>query len=191
MTSEISLTNTNKLSGRAIAGWLGAFIGFPIAGVAAQLAVGAVDNITDGLIGGAISGAVIGLAEWLVLRKTHAINPAWIAATTAGLGLGLGTAVTIVGAGNTPSEIVQRAVVTGVILSLAQGALLVKRLPLAIYWVLAVALTYPLSWFITSGVIGTSVENGFTVFGSSGAIVFQIITGAALLLAARNKAKAQ
>jgi hypothetical protein len=46
--------------------WVAGFVSFPIAGVAAQAAVGRINDAVAALIGGVIAGAVIGAGPWLV-----------------------------------------------------------------------------------------------------------------------------
>jgi hypothetical protein len=185
LSTQIGLRQLN-LAGfnwRAAAGWLGVFISFPIAGLAAQALVGSVDNVLDGLAGGAVAGMVIGLAQWLVLRRTHRAKAAWIGATSLGMGAGLALAVALFGSATSQEQIIMRALVTGGLMGLAQGVMWGKGRAIAALWTLIVAGTFTASWIVTGGVIGKSLSNGYTIFGSSGALLFQLITGLVILLA--------
>jgi hypothetical protein len=171
-----------KIGWGAAAGWSGAFISFPIGGLAAEVLVGAVDNVADGFIGGAVAGLVIGLGQWLVLRQTHGLKAWWIAATTLGMAVGLSLAVALFGSATSLNQIVVRALVTGSILGLAQGAVMSRRLSITSLWTVVVTGSFTLSWIVTSGVITNSLSNGYAIFGASGALVFQLITGLVILL---------
>lgn len=160
--------------------WLVAFAGFPIGGAAAYGLIGSVDSPVDGLIGGAVAGAVIGTAQWLVLRQSHGIDARWIAASSAGLAGGLATSVALFGTTTGTTEIAVRGAITGLVLGAAQWYVLRKQVLKALWWIPIIAFTYALAWLVTRVVIGDSVSLGFTVFGASGAIVFQLITGAVL-----------
>ena len=63
--------------------WTAAFVSFPIAGIAAGLAVGRINDAIAALVGGLIAGAVIGFGQWLAARRLLGDPLAWIAATAA------------------------------------------------------------------------------------------------------------
>jgi hypothetical protein len=50
----------------------------------------------------------------------------------------------------------------------------------AVWWLPAVPLAYLIGWSVTTAVIRTSVDTDFSVFGASGALVFQALTGMVL-----------
>jgi hypothetical protein len=52
--------------------WMPTFLGFPAGGLATNLIIGRVDNITAAITGGALSGAILGLVQALGLRHRHA-----------------------------------------------------------------------------------------------------------------------
>jgi hypothetical protein len=49
--------------------WTAAFVSFPIAGIAAQAAVGRINDVVAALAGGLVAGAVIGTGQWLAGRR--------------------------------------------------------------------------------------------------------------------------
>ena len=168
-------------SNRGLIGcWLLAFLGFPIGGGITYLLIGAVDSPVKGIIGGLITGLAIGGAQWLALRQRHLIDMRWVAITAGGLAVGIGTSIAIFGASNDTTTIIERAALTGILLGLSQAYVLPKQRAIAILWVLIVALAYTVAWPITSLVITDNVQMGYVVFGSSGAIVFQLITFSAV-----------
>jgi uncharacterized membrane protein YhdT len=160
--------------------WIVAFLGFPVGGLAALSLIGALENPLEGLIGGAAAGAVLGLTQWLALRLRTPLTPLWIAASSIGLGVGVGLSVALFGADRSAQANALRAPLTGLIWGAAQWVFLQRSAAHAAWWIPTVALAYLIGWVVTAAVIGESLEQGFTVFGASGAVIFQIITGVAL-----------
>lgn len=171
------MTQSNRgLVGR----WLLAFLGFPIGGGITYLLINSVDSPVKGIIGGLIAGLVIGGVQWLALRHRHLIDMRWIALTAVGLAVGVGSSIAIFGTATDTTTIVERAALTGILLGLSQAFALRRHMGTAILWAVVVAGAYTLAWPITSLVINDNVQMGYVVFGSSGAIVFQLITFSAV-----------
>lgn len=166
--------------------WMLTFLGFPVGGELAFLLVRSIDGAADGALGGGVAGAVIGAAQWLVLRGRLGMTPLWIAATALGLALGDGVGAALTGAGTSIGNLLITGVVSGVAVGLGQGALLGGRVRAPGAWPLVVALAWPLGWTVTWAV-GIDVERGYAVFGSTGALAFAAITGAAMLLILRGR----
>ena len=79
----------------------------------------------------------------------------------------------------------------GLLLGIAQAAVLLPRLGrLALGWPVALAAIWALGW-VTSTSIGIRVEEQFTVFGSSGALVATALTGVLPLLLHRRAVPAE
>ena len=160
--------------------WLLAFLGFPLAGLAAQAVVGGVNTPLQGLIGGVASGAVLGTVQWLALRGSLPISPRWILASTAGLGLGLALGVGVLGTETAGAALPLRGAVTGLLLGAAQAVVLRTVAPsLALRWLIAVPLGWALGWTVTRAA-GVDLSPDFSTFGASGAVCFQVLTGLAL-----------
>ena len=170
--------------------WLLAFLAFPIAGLAASWATGGITDVARALLGGAIAGAVLGLAQYAVLRLALPIGWLWVAASSVGLAAGLALATLGFGTEVTGPNLLWRGLVAGGVLALAQAAVLLPAAaPLALIWGIVVALGWPMGWWITRSV-GVDLSPRWAVFGASGALSFQLLTGGALyfglrLLAAR------
>lgn len=172
--------------------WFVAFIAFPPAGLLAVTVINRLDTPLSGLIGGAVVGAIVGLAQMLALSRRLALGWGWVIASAIGLGLGTAASVAIFGSETTVDAIVQRAPVAGLGLGIAQALILRHHIGRhAIAWAVAVALIFPLAWFVTALVITTSVNQGFVIFGASGAIVFQVLTGLVLWVLLRGKAASE
>lgn len=169
------MNNLNQNRG-LIGRWLLAFLGFPIGGGLTYLILGAVDSPLKGLAGGAIAGAVLGGAQWLALCHTHAVDARWVAFTSAGLAVGIGASTALVGTDNDLNSIIIRAAVTGTALGAAQAFVWRGKGGAALLWLVVVAVAYTLAWPVTRLVIGENVQMGYVVFGSSGAILFQLLT---------------
>ncbi|MBC7871636.1 MAG: hypothetical protein H7Y09_12410, partial [Chitinophagaceae bacterium] len=151
--------------------WLAAFIGFPPGGALAVALIGRLDTPLEGFLGGAAAGAVIGAVQTLALRRRLPVSWEWIAATTGGLAAGVGLSVALFGAETTLNATLTRAPITGLIVGIAQWLVLRQHTHRAFWWIPALTLVYVVAWYITSLVIGESLNEGFVIFGASGALV--------------------
>jgi hypothetical protein len=80
----------------------------------------------------------------------------------------------------TSSEAIVLGVVSGVSIGAVQAALLMRSgVANAWLWIPATAVAWAVGWLITSSV-GIALAPGWPVYGLSGAVVSQIITGAVL-----------
>lgn len=170
-------------------GWIIATLAFPLGGGLATVVVGKLQDPLQGLIGGAIAGAMLGLFQYAALRRRLPISWTWMPATALALAIGVSVAVAVFGTSVTIEALVLRAIPTGVVLGVIQAWLLRPYARYAWLWVVAIALLYPLAWWITAQVIGVSVEQGFIVFGASGALAFQTLTGSVLWWLLRNASR--
>jgi hypothetical protein len=156
-------------------------IGFPIGGYIADLVVNGVDSVGTALLGGLIAGALIGAAEWFALRRW--ISWPWIAATSLGMAAGLTAGAALVDYGTGRGELVLMGALTGVGVGVLQALVLARhRVSGALWWAVANPPAWALGWFVSSYVISANIDERFTNFGASGAIVFGLLTW--LLLAA-------
>ena len=151
--------------------WLPTFLAFPAGGLLAMGLVGSLEGPVSAAAGGLVAGAVIGAAQWLALGTTKR----WIAYTAGAMAAGTALAAVITGAGTE----VQDLVITGLIAGGAVGAAQATILGSA-YWALVTAASWGLAWVVTYAVVGVNADQGFFVFGSSGALVATLITGLAL-----------
>jgi hypothetical protein len=169
--------------------WILAFLGFPLGGELALLVVGPVEGAVSGALGGALAGAVIGAAQWLVLRRYLRVGPEWILATALGVAIGDALGALLTGAGTGIGALLITGLVTGVAVGLLQwGFVLRGRLQRARLWPPVVAIAWPVGWTVTWA-FGIDVERGYYVFGASGALVFAAVTGLAMLLMLRGRAR--
>jgi hypothetical protein len=166
--------------------WLPTFLGFPAGGLAAELIVGHVDAPGPAIAGGAITGAILGVAQWLGLRR-HGLAPEpWVAATAAGLALGLGAGASIVDYQTDIGSLAVQGLCSGAAVGLAQALVLAPRLRTwAAVWPAALAGCWALGWSITTWA-GVDVEEQYTVFGSTGAITVTALTSVLPVLLARQ-----
>ena len=175
----MTITPKSSATWQFWAGWGLAFIGLPLGGLAATALVGGVTTPLDGAIGGVATGAVIGLAQWLVLRRRLALTPWWIAATAAGMGAGLALGIALLGTDTAGITLPLRGLVTGAGIGIAQFALLRGSSTRALVWPLVVACGWAIGWLVTRAV-GIDLAQHWSVFGASGALTFQLLTGLAL-----------
>jgi hypothetical protein len=159
--------------------WTVAFVSFPIAGIAAQAAAGQINDAAAALAGGLVAGAVIGTGQWLAARRLLGDPLAWIAATAAGMGIGLLTGAWAVGYGTSVGELAVMGAITGVPLGAAQAFLLRGRVARSWMWAAAVPLLWALGWTVTAAA-GVGVDSQYAVFGAFGAITFMALSGVVL-----------
>jgi len=159
--------------------WTAAFVSFPIAGIAAGLAVGRINDAIAALVGGLIAGAVIGFGQWLAARRLLGDPLAWIAATAAAMGVGLLAGAWAVGYGTSVGELALMGAITGVPVGAVQAFLLRDRVARSWAWAAAMPLLWALGWTVTAAA-GIGVDRQYAVFGAFGAITFMALSGALL-----------
>jgi hypothetical protein len=174
------MTNNHLSTGwRFWGAWGLAFLGFPLGGLAAIGLVGGVESVLDGAIGGAACGAVLGGVQWLVLRRRLSLPRSWIVATSLGMAGGLALTLALFGTSTAGSLLLLRGVSTGLLIGLAQWVVLSRSVPRAWVWVPTVAAGWGLGWAITRA-SGLDLTPNFAVFGATGALAFQALTGLVL-----------
>src|SRR5205809_763970 len=91
-----------------------------------------------------------------------------------------------------PAATVPAAVVSGALVGVAQGALLMRAgVPNAWAWIPVTAVAWAVGWLITASV-GVALPPGWPIYGLSGALASQVITGVALwrLVPSRDRLRA-
>jgi hypothetical protein len=159
-------------SPRAIARWMVTFLGFPLAGLA-TLITGPVDTLGAALAGGLLTGAVLG-----GFGGNRPPAASWIVATALGLMTGLALGASAVDYETTLGALVVQGALSGLLVGAAQGLVLLPRLgPLSLAWAPALSAIWSAGWAVTTGA-GIDVDQRFTVFGSSGALLVTALTAA-------------
>ncbi len=160
--------------------WLVAVIGFPIGGFIGHLVGGPAATIPAALVSGAIAGAIIGLGQGLALKLGSQSLVAWAPATAIGLGLSLATVTAVIGQISSSAEAAALGAVSGLVLGVGQAVVLQRHgVPHSWIWVPASGIAWAAGWFVTASA-GIALEAGWPVYGLSGAVVSQVITGIAL-----------
>jgi hypothetical protein len=170
--------------------WAVAFAGFPIGGSAAFLLFGPIETVGLAVLGGAVAGAAIGAAQWLVLRQRLPLSVLWVPATAAGMAVGLTLGQVVLGDETTAAPMLLRGLITGAVIGAAQALLLRGLLPTPLIWAAVVTIAWPASWAVTTA-IGVNLAEKWAVFGSSGALVFQLISGLTLVFLLRLSVRTQ
>ena len=161
--------------------WIIATIGFPIGGFIGHAIGGPAATVPAALISGLIAGAIIGACQAVALGILRRPELAlWVGATAGGLGIALAAVTAVIGQIDTQTEAIVLGAISGLALGAGQAALLMRdRVANAWIWVVASGVAWAVGWTVTSG-IGVALAAGWPVFGLSGAVVSQVITGVVL-----------
>jgi hypothetical protein len=97
----------------------------------------------------------------------------------------------VIGQIDTQAEAIALGAISGLALGAGQAAVLTRlRVANAWMWVMASGIAWAVGWAVTSG-IGVALATGWPVYGLSGALVSQMITGVVLWkVLARREARA-
>jgi hypothetical protein len=152
------------------------FAGYPLGGYAAFLLTGRVDGPGPALAGGLLTGAVLGTLQVWAMGRARPRALAWIIATALGVMTGVAVGGALVDYRTDLGSLVVAGAVCGALLGIAQAVVLVPRLgPLACAWPLFLGAVFAAGWAVTTSA-GIDVDQQFTIFGSSGALVATVLT---------------
>ncbi len=172
--------------------WLAAILGFPIGGYIGHLIGGPAATVPAALISGVIAGAIIGAGQAIALGLLRPQALAlWAGATAIGLAAALAAVTAVIGQIDTQLNAIVLGAVSGVALGGGQALVLMReRVANAWVWILTSGVAWAVGWAVTSG-IGVALAAGWPVYGLSGALVSQVITGVVLLkVLSREEAQA-
>jgi hypothetical protein len=161
--------------------WLIAILGYPIGGFIGHLIGGPAATVPAALISGLIAGAIIGAGQALALGLLRPPALAlWAGATAIGLGAALAGVTALIGQIDTQTEAVVLGAISGLVIGAGQATLLARQhVANAWIWVVATGIAWAIGWAVTSG-IGVALAAGWPVYGISGALASQVITGVVL-----------
>jgi hypothetical protein len=98
-------------------------------------------------------------------------------ATTVGMAAGLAVGAALVDYGISRGDLLLMGAVTGLGVGVLQALVLARHgISNAFWWAVANPPALALGWFVTSYVITRNVDERFTNFGASGAVVFGLLT---------------
>jgi hypothetical protein len=187
VTSATDIT-TRARSSRIAARWMVTFIGFPVGGAAAWVA-GPIDSVGAALLGGLLAGAVLGAVQVWGLGSHRPPVGAWIAATAVGLMTGLTMGATLVDYDTSLDALLIQGGITGFVVGAAQALVLLSRFGvLAFAWPPALGAIWVAGWAVSTS-IGIDVDEQFTTFGASGALVVTFLSVVLPLAIDRNGRK--
>jgi len=168
-------------SGRTILlRWLVATVGFPIGGFVGHAIAGPAATVIAALIGGLIAGAIIGFGQAGALALRPQAIAIWAGVTAVGLAVPLIAITALIGQIDTTFDAVLLGALTGLAIGAGQAVLFGREgVGSAWIWVGASAVAWAVGWLVTAAV-GVALAPGWPVFGLSGALVSQVITGIVL-----------
>jgi hypothetical protein len=149
--------------------WLGTFIGFPLAGLAARLVAGNIDDVGSAVLGGLAGGAVLGAVQAVIGGLDRDEWLRWTVATAVGLGVGLTIGSSVVGFATDTAGLMLMGGISGACVGLAQAASVPMRNVDRVLWAVATPVLWAGAWWVTSNVIVDAGRQHAT-FGSSGAV---------------------
>ena len=157
------------------------FVGFPQAGLAGTALAGRVDDPLAAVVGVAVAGLGIGAVQ---ARGSRRRLPAlrWVAATGAGMGVGLLLGAVAVGHRTGLSDLAVQGALTGLVLGPVQALALPggTERPRRWLWAAAAPALWALGWTATA-LGGIDVESQYTVFGAYGALTYSALSGLLLI----------
>jgi len=160
--------------------WLPTFVAFIVGGAIAIAVTGPVTSLTTALGGGALAGAVLGAGQWLALRGRLPKLELWIPATAIGQAVGLAAGATLVGYRTGLQDLAIQGAITGLGVGVLQALVLRPHVATWFWWAIAMPPLWALGWVVTTAA-GIRVDQQFTNFGASGAIVVTILSGLLLV----------
>ena len=173
---------------RTIWRWLVSFSGYPLGGYVALLLVGGVDGPGPAVAGGLLTGAVLGAVQAWAMGQASPGARSWTAATAVGMALGVAAGAALVDYRTDLGSLVVQGAVSGLVVGIAQGIVLIPRLGhLALVWPVYLSGIFAVGWAVTTAA-GIDVDQQFTIFGSSGALVAALLTAALPLVLTRRTA---
>ena len=163
--------------------WLGTFVGFPLAGVAARAVAGAIDTTEAAVLGGLAAGAVLGAVQ-VGIGGIETERVRWIGGTAVGLAAGLAVGAGVVGYETDTASLVTMGAICGAGVGLAQAMSVPMGRVDRVLWVIFTPLLWAGGWLITSQVI-VDADRQHAVFGASGALAVSALSG--VLYATRDR----
>jgi len=162
--------------------WLIAIVAFPLGGFLGHAIGGPASTIPAALLSGAVAGLVIGLSQGLALHLRSEALVLWTAVTAIGLAAGMAVVTALIGQIATTPDAVALGAASGIVLGVGQAVVLKRGGLLRSswwVWVLVSTAAWSAGWLVTASV-GVSLAPGWPVYGLSGAVVSQLITGIAV-----------
>jgi hypothetical protein len=161
--------------------WVIAILGFPIGGYIGHMIGGPAATVPAVLISGVIAGAIIGAGQGLALGILRPQALAlWVGATAIGLGVALAAVTAVIGQIDTMTDAIVLGAISGLAIGAGQAAFLAReRITNAWIWIATLGVAWAIGWAVTAS-IGVALEAGWPVFGISGALACQVITGIVL-----------
>jgi hypothetical protein len=126
---------------------------------------------------------IVGTAQAFASRK-RLRNVSWIIASTIGTSIGVAVGTLAINYRTTLMDLIVGGLITGVIVGIAQAIALPAGTLARALWIPITAVLWALAWAVTT-LAGIKVELQFIVFGATGAFVYTVLAGLALMVLLR------
>ena len=113
---------------RTLLRWMVSFAGYPLGGAVAILLTGPVDDLRAALAGGLVTGAVLGAVQAWAMGAARPRATTWTLASALGLMAGLALGASVVDYGTGLGDLALQGALCGLLLGIAQAAVLLPRL---------------------------------------------------------------
>lgn len=171
------------MEGKGITAWLLAFLAFPLGGWTGYFVGEKLEGVASILISALIAGFIIGLVQYLALRTVLTISWLWVPGTAFALTAAAFINYHVFGFDIDYVPLLTQGLIAGLLVGAVQWV--AARTALPVWWILTVMIGWPLGWLVTKNV-GVDLTEHWAVFGASGGVVYQLITGITLLLLVKN-----
>ena len=136
-----------------------------------------IDAIAAGRLGAEIAGVFSDRRDAMALKRAQAAR---IPATAVGQAVGLTAGATLVGYRTGLQDLAIQGAITGLGVGILQALVLRPHVATWFWWAIAMPPLWALGWVVTTAA-GIRVDQQFTNFGASGAIVVTILSGLLLV----------
>ena len=161
-------------------------LAFPASGLLVHSILGSINDAVEAVVGGVLVGLLTGSAQFFSLRK-FGVTSLWIAGSAFAASLGAFIVIQVWGTGTSTTSLTRNGLVVGLLVGFLQAASQRLNGINIAGWTIASAVSWGVAWLITANVI-VDRDEGYAIFGSSGALVATVILGVTAIPILVNRA---